>query len=100
MEHGVDLVLAERALEQRAVADVAADHADPLEQAGADQLALGHPVAQQADHVGAELDQAPHQPAAEQAGRAGHEDGAVAPPAGVHAHTFHGASPELHRRSR
>ena len=63
MEHGTDLVLAEHALEQRLVAHVAAHHADPLQQACADQLALRHPVAEQADHVGAELDQTPHEPA-------------------------------------
>ena len=54
VEDGVDLVLAEGALEGLEVADVAADdvHADRAAPA-AHQLALRHPVAHQADDVGA-----------------------------------------------
>ena len=38
--------------EQGLVADVAADDLDPIDEAGADQLRAGHPVADQADDVG------------------------------------------------
>ena len=69
VEHRVDLVLAERALEQRLIADVAADDLDALEQAAAHELGLRHPVAHEADDVGACARASRRtQPAADQAG--------------------------------
>src|SRR5262249_50637425 len=46
-----DLELAQGPLDRRLVADVAADDLHPVDQPGPHQLALGHPVAHQADHV-------------------------------------------------
>ena len=57
MEDGIDLVFAEDTFEEVAGADIAADYFDPFEQPGANQLALGNPVAYQADDVRAVLDQ-------------------------------------------
>ena len=74
-----DLVLAERALERLLIAHVAADDADPVEQSGGDQLRARHPVAHQATTSAPGASELPHEPAAEQAGGAGHEDGPVAP---------------------
>ena len=53
VDDGVDLVFAEHALQQRLVAHVAADDLHPFELPRPHQLALRHPVAHQADDVGA-----------------------------------------------
>ena len=95
MEDGVDLVFAQGALEQVLVADIAAHDLDPIDQAGPHQLALRHPVADQAHHIRAALQQAPYQPAAEQPRGARDQRRTVAPE--VHSQIFHGASPFAHR---
>ena len=51
MKDGVDLMFAQRPLQQRLVAHVAAHQFDFVDHAAADQFALRHPVAHQADDV-------------------------------------------------
>src|SRR5262249_11301271 len=95
--------LAERSLEERSVGDVAADDLDLSERAALDELALRHPVAHETDHVGAEFEQAPYDPAADQARGPSDQRRAIRPEAGieVHAHpqTFQGALPVAQRFS-
>ena len=57
-------VFTDGAFQAIAVADIAAHHLHSLEEAGAYEFTLRHPVAHQADHVGAGLVQAASEPGA------------------------------------
>jgi len=65
VEDGVDLVFPESAFQERLVANVAADGGDAVNAARPNQLASRHPIAHQAHHVGAPLQQDGHQPRAQ-----------------------------------
>ena len=54
----VDLVFAQGPQQQLLVADIAAHDLDLVEQPGAHQLRLRHPIAHQTDHIGAQREQA------------------------------------------
>ncbi len=90
VNNGIDLIFAQDTLHQRLIADIAAHDPDLLDQLRAHQLRLGHPVANQADDIGARLDKAAHQPAAHQASRACDKRRSILPKV-AHSHTFQGA---------
>ena len=54
---GLDLVFTQDPLQGRLIANVTADHLDALELARPDELALGHPVTNQANDVSPALDE-------------------------------------------
>ena len=84
VEHGVDLVLGQHALDQAAVLDVAAHAHAPLEVAGGDERRVGHLVADDHDHPRAARQQRARQPRAEETGGAGHEHRSIDPEAVRH----------------
>ncbi len=65
VEHRVDLVLAEYALDQRLVADVATHSGDSAEEPAAHELTLRHPVTQETDDLRPGAHEGPGEPAAE-----------------------------------
>ena len=99
MKNGVDLVLAQDALDKVAIPHIAADDIHRVEGARADQLAARHPVAHQANHLGLGREQAAGEPAAQQARSAGDQRGPVAPVGWIdlHVHIFQGAWPLFQR---
>src|SRR5262249_47482438 len=84
MNHGVDFVFTEGALDQIAVAYIAAHHIHALEGAAAHQLALWHPIADEADDAGAGLFQAARQPRSDESGSACDQHGAIRPESAAH----------------
>ena len=82
MQHRVDLILAQHALEQALLAQVPANGLDLVDQLRAVELALRHPVADQTDDVRARVDQALDEPSAHQSRRSGDERRPVAPELG------------------
>ena len=79
VKDGRDLVFAERALECRLVAHVAPDHPDAVDESFGDHLRPRNPVADQGHDIRAGVEELSHDPAADEAGRARHEDGPVPP---------------------
>src|SRR5262249_12392141 len=102
VEHGRDLELAEHALEELLVADVAPHHLHPLEEAAPRGLALGYPVAHQADDVGLRVEEPADEPASHEARGAGHEGRTVLPELVAHValETMPAASAQGNRRSQ
>ena len=93
----------------RLTANVAADNADTRGQLVAQHLALGNPVPDEAHDVGAEIEETPNEPSADEAGGSRHERRTVAPELPVsaiavrwrdHFQTFHGARRSAHSVSR
>lgn len=79
MDDGLHLVLAEGAFEEGLVGDIAADEGDAIAEAAAEEVGARLLVADEADDVGAEVDEAAHDPAADETGAAGDEGGSIAP---------------------
>ena len=101
---GADLVLAQGTLEEGLVGDVAGDDLDAMDVARAMELGLGDAVADEADDVGAGLEESADEPGADESCGSGDEGGAVAPEVGGlgggHAQVFQGAGPEAHMSLR
>src|SRR5271156_359644 len=90
MENDFDFILTERALNKITIDNVAAHGIHLLNVTAADQFALRHPVAYQANNVGPGLNKLLDEPRPEQACAAGDENGSISPE-GIHSdHTFHG----------
>src|SRR5438034_8685741 len=81
MDDGVDLIFAQGSLQDGSIHDVAANHADAIDCSRANQLGLWHRVAHQTDDGGTSIDQAGHQPRADESRSASHEHGPVQPEA-------------------
>src|SRR6266404_2747343 len=79
MKHGVDLVLAQHALDCVLLANVSAHHRDSSEHSGTKQLVFGEPVAYERDYESAAFDQGFGQPAAEQACSSGDQHWSLPP---------------------
>ncbi len=109
VEDRIDFILAQRAFHEMLIAHVAADDIHARERVGREECAARHPVAHERRDVGAFIEQPPDEPAAEQAGGAGDQDGPVTPVRCrfllAHFHFFHGGAPPAQsdssrRRSR
>ena len=85
--------------EERLVSHVSSDDLDAIDQLRSIELAARNSIAHEADHVRPQLDQALDEPAAEEAGAAGHQRGSGAPEL-THDQTFQGARPEFQSASR
>ena len=79
MNYGVDLIFAEHSLQNRLIAHIAAHNLHLVYQTCAHQFTLRYPVAHEAHHVGACLEQSSHEPAAKQSTSARHESRTVLP---------------------
>ena len=79
VEHRVDLVLGQDALDQTAVAQIAEDRRASAPGSAGVEEALRHQIADEHDHVCAAGDERLAEPRSEQAGGARDEDGAVVP---------------------
>ncbi len=98
MKHRIDFVLAQSAFDECLMSDSAPDDAYTIEPPAAHQLAVGDPVAHEADDFRALLDEGGHEPAAEKSGGAGDQGGPIAPKR-AHGQIFHGARPLDHSDS-
>ena len=98
MKHGADLVFHQGTLDRCVILDRAVHDAGAIEHSAANQFTLRVPVAHQHCDIGTKVHELAHQPRPHQTRAAGHEDAPVSPEF-AHAHTLHGASPELHNFS-
>ena len=91
MNDRIDLVLAQRALDERLVAHAALHGSDLLGKSGTDELGLGDGVANQAYDIGASRNETLHQPGADETGGARDEGRPIHPEAGIYCQIRHGA---------
>ena len=100
MKDGLNLVLGKGAFEQRLILDGSADNVDAAIEAGTNQFGAAHGIADQADNVGAVLEQGACGPGTDEAGTAGDEDAAVAPEVILDRHNNSPRRAGLSRRRR
>src|SRR3982751_2402833 len=96
MEHGIDLVLTDSALQAIAIANIPTNHLDAIDCAAPNQLALGYPIPSETAHICSGFEHAARQPTADKTGAASDQGWSVPPNKRSQAQTFHGASPDFH----
>src|SRR5262249_43353515 len=79
VEHALDLVLGQHALDEQIVGDVARGHVHALDDPLADQPAPRHAITHDGDDVCTARQEPFDEPPAEKSGRAGDEHGTIAP---------------------
>src|SRR5262249_53559406 len=91
MNDRINLILAERALDERLVAHAPLNCSDALAKPGTDKFGLRNRVSHETHDIGADRNESFHQPSADQPGGPGDESGTIRPEPASYCQIRHGA---------